>query len=341
MSERIGGDIAIVGAGAFGTALATVIARSRQALVLLVGRNAVQVAAINDRHRNEKALPGILLPGAIRATVNPEQVNVARRVLLAVPAQAQGDTVRLIRPHLAEGAELIICAKGMERTSRRFLSDVVAEAAPGHPVSVLSGPGFANDIARGLPTAMTIANRDARIAERSALVLSGDSFRLYASADVAGVEIGGALKNVLAIACGIVAGARLGQSARAALIARGLAELTRFAAVHGGRVETISGLSGLGDLVLTATSDQSRNYRYGMSLGEGARPAELNEPGKPLCEGAFTASVAAGVARARGVDMPITQAVAAIVEESITVGEAVSALMSRPLRPEGMDRSEP
>lgn len=325
---------AIVGAGAFGTALASVMARNG-APVLLLGRNTGQVAAIRAQHRNEKALPGVMLPEAVRPETDPALLGTAKRVLLAVPAQAQGEMARAIAPHLAPDAELVVCGKGIEQGTKRFLSQVVAEAAPGRSVSVLSGPGFAVDIARGLPTAMTIANRDEHRATASAMALATETFRLYASADVAGVEIGGALKNVLAIACGIVEGAALGHSARAALIARGLAELTRFAVAHGARAETMAGLSGLGDLVLTGTSDQSRNFRYGAALGRGASPSELQQPGQPLFEGAFTAAVAAEIASARGIDMPITTAVAAIVDGRTSVAEAVMALMSRPLRPEG------
>jgi glycerol-3-phosphate dehydrogenase (NAD(P)+) len=325
---------AIVGAGAFGTALACVLARGGAGKVTLYGRDTAQMDAIAKTGRNDKSLPGVELPGAVEPTASRDALAYADRILLAVPAQAQREALESLKPHLSPSSELVICAKGIERQSARFLSNVVAEAMPGHAVSVLSGPGFAADIAGGLPTAMTLANAEMAAAEATAAALSSESFRLYASDDVTGVEIGGALKNVLAIAAGIVEGAALGQSARAALIARGLAELTRFALAHGARAETVSGLSGLGDLVLTATSSQSRNFRYGVALGKGASARDLARPGEPLSEGAFTAAVAARIAKEKAIEMPITLAVAAVIDGEIDVKEAVSMLMRRPLRSE-------
>lgn len=328
------GRTAIVGAGAFGTALACVLARGSTRNVTLYGRDAAQMDAIVETRRNDKNLSGVELPETVEPTADAGALGGAGRILLAVPAQAQRAALEGLKPHLACCCELVICAKGIERQSGRFLSKVVAGAMPGHPVSVLSGPGFAADIARGLPTAMTLANTDMAAAEATAAALSSDTFRLYASDDVTGVEIGGALKNVLAIAAGIVEGAALGQSARAALIARGLAEMSRFALAHGARAETVSGLSGLGDLVLTATSSQSRNFRYGVALGKGASARDLARPGEPLSEGAFTAAVAARIAGEKAIDMPITLAVAAVIDGEIDVGQAVAMLMRRPLRNE-------
>ncbi|WP_099866993.1 NAD(P)H-dependent glycerol-3-phosphate dehydrogenase [Pararhizobium haloflavum] len=326
--------IAVIGAGAFGTALACVIARSRKEPVTLLARDPLHAETMRSTQRNEKALPGIKLPEHVIATADPDHLTGARRILLAVPSQAQAEVTARVMQSISGDAEFVICAKGLERTSEDTLSHVVGATAPGHPVTILSGPGFAADIARGLPTAMTVANTNRQRAEQTAAVLSGDTFRLYATDDVTGVELGGALKNVLAIASGITEGAALGQSARAALIARGLAEMTRFAVAHGARAETMSGLAGLGDLVLTATSTQSRNYRYGVALGRGARPADLMRPGEPLSEGAFTAAVAATIARRRAIDMPITTTVADIVDGRLTIGDAVAALMRRPLRHE-------
>ncbi len=327
-------SVAIVGAGAFGTALAIVIAKERPAPLILLSRDADTVDRILKTRRNERSLPGMDLPESVHPTTDPGSLRQARHVLLAVPAQSQSETAARVAPHLAPEAELVICAKGIEQATGRFLSEAVAEAAPGHPISCLSGPGFAADIARGLPTAMTLAADDLARAEATAAALSGAQFRLYASDDPIGVQTGGALKNVLAIACGIVEGAGLGQSARAALIARGLAELSRFAVAAGGRAETTSGLSGLGDLVLTGTSEQSRNYRFGVSLGWGRPLSDLIAPGAPLSEGAYTATVAASRAETFRISMPITQAVALILAGRLDVPQAIEALMSRPLTTE-------
>ncbi len=323
-------DIAIIGAGAFGTALASVIAR-RGTPVALLGRDGTAMAAIQTGRINEKALPDIALPAALTATADPACLAVAGTVLLAVPSQNIREATRSYRQHLRAGATLVICAKGIEQSSGLFLADVVAQEAGEAAVAVLSGPGFAGDIARGLPTAMTLACAASGSAERLTRQLSGDMFRLYASTDVTGVEIGGALKNVLAIACGIIEGRGLGESARAALIARGLAELGRFSTAHGGRPETIAGLSGLGDLVLTATSHQSRNMRFGLALGRGTAPASLMTPDAPLSEGAFTATIAAKISRDRRIDMPITECVAQILDGALSIDDAIDALMNRPL----------
>ncbi|WP_407946705.1 NAD(P)H-dependent glycerol-3-phosphate dehydrogenase [Pararhizobium mangrovi] len=328
------GTIAVVGAGAFGTALATVVARhGRQ--VLLVARDGERAAAMERERENAGYLPGVALPQTLRPTADPATIETADAVLLAVPSQAQRATARTLAGHLKAQAPLVVCAKGFEKETGRLLTGVVAEEAPDHPVAVLSGPGFAADIAAGLPTAMTLAAGTLAEAEALSAALSGHHFRLYAGADPIGVQVGGALKNVLAIACGIVEGARLGESARAALIARGLAEITRLAVTDGARAETLAGLSGLGDLVLTATSRQSRNLRFGIALGQGAAPADLTGPGAALAEGAFTAAAAARLARERGIAMPITDAVSAIIAGRLTVAEALEALMQRPLTNEG------
>src|SRR5690606_28006892 len=245
-----------------------------------------------------------------------------------MPSQAQRESARFLAERLAPDAAVIVCAKGMEKATGRLLTDVVEEELPGHEIAVLSGPGFAADIARGLPTAMVVAAPTEMAAARLAEALSGPTFRLYPSADRIGVQLGGALKNVLAIACGIVEGAGLGDSARAALISRGLAELGRFVAAHGGEAATVAGLSGLGDLVLTGTSHQSRNLRFGIALGRsGAADGASGE----LVEGAFAAGVASRVAAEKGVDMPITDAVAAMVDGSLDVKTAIGQLMTRPI----------
>ena len=326
-------NIAVLGAGAFGTALAAVAAGEGDP-VLLVGRDADRMQAIERNRINERSLPGVTLPKSLTATAKADVLLQADIVLLGMPAQALRDALETYGGMLSQKASLVICAKGIERSSGQFLADVVEEVLPGRTVAVLSGPGFAADIARGLPTAMTIASEDLAAAEHLAGQISRGTFRLYASDDVIGVETGGALKNVLAIACGIVEGRGLGESARAALIARGLAELMRFAKAHGGKARTISGLSGLGDLVLTATSHQSRNLRFGLALGQGRPLDEVMAPGAPLSEGAFTASVAATISAQKQIEMPITRAVAAILDGKLGIEDAVSALMTRPLKSE-------
>ena len=322
--------IAVVGAGAFGTALASVAATSGGE-VTLIGRNADAVAAIQASRRNEKVLPGIDLPETLLFSADSEAVRGAGIVLFAMPSQAQREAARALAPLLAPGTAVVICAKGMEKGTGRLLTEVLEEELPGREIAVLSGPGFAADIARGLPTAMVIAARTAEIGAALAQALSGPTFRLYPSTDRIGVQLGGALKNVLAIACGIVEGAGLGDSARAALISRGLAELSRFVAAHGGEGITVTGLSGLGDLVLTGTSHQSRNLRFGIALGREGNAAGWSGD---LVEGAFAASVASGVAADKGIDMPITDAVARIIDGTLDVKTAIGQLMTRPITQE-------
>jgi glycerol-3-phosphate dehydrogenase (NAD(P)+) len=260
---------------------------------------------------------------------DPEVLKDADIVLFAMPSQAHREAARHYGPSLSAHAIIVTCAKGIERDTGELLTTVLEEELPDHRVAVLSGPGFAADIASGLPTAMTIAAADIDTATGLAETLSGKTFRLYASDDRIGVQLGGALKNVLAIACGIVEGSALGDSARAALISRGLAEMSRLVAVLGGSAETVSGLSGLGDLVLTATSHQSRNLRFGIALARG----EATQGGQ-LVEGAFAASVAARLAREHGIEMPITEAVAAIIDGKLDTRTAMELLMTRPIRNE-------
>jgi glycerol-3-phosphate dehydrogenase (NAD(P)+) len=248
-----------------------------------------------------------------------------------MPSQAQADAARQYSPYLAKDAVVVTCAKGIEKTTGDLLTDMLAGALPGHAIAVLSGPGFAADIAKGLPTAMVVAAENAEIAERLAQAISGRTFRLYPSSDRIGVQLGGALKNVLAIACGIVEGAGIGDSARAALIARGLAEMSRFVAAKGGQADTVSGLSGLGDLVLTATSHQSRNLRFGIALGRG----ETRDPSHgELVEGAFAAAVVSRLAKSLDIDMPVTDAVSAIIEGKLGIAAAIDQLMTRPITTE-------
>ncbi|EPE95816.1 NAD(P)H-dependent glycerol-3-phosphate dehydrogenase [Rhizobium grahamii] len=327
MSEKI----AVIGAGAFGTALAAVIALTERNAVTLVGRDPELIADLKAEHRHDAALPGIALPESLGFSAEPDAISDADIVLFAMPSQAQADAARQYRPYLASNAVVVTCAKGIERATGNLLTDMLEREIPGHPVAVLSGPGFAADIAKGLPTAMAIAASDMDVAERLAHAISGRTFRLYASSDRIGVQLGGALKNVLAIACGIVEGAGIGDSARAALIARGLAEMSRFVVAKGGQADTVPGLSGLGDLVLTATSHQSRNLRFGIALGRG----ETVDPSHgELVEGAFAAAVASRLAQSLGVSMPITDAVSAIIEGKLGIAEAIDQLMTRPITTE-------
>jgi len=324
------GPIAVVGAGAWGTALANAAALAGNE-VTLWSRDAGAAARMQASRDNAASLPGVALHVSVSVTAAAEDIAGAGAVLLVVPAQAiRAATAAL--PPLASGVPLVICAKGIERGSRSFLSDVVAETRPGAAVAVLSGPSFAADVARGLPTAVALSARDGAVAEGLAAALTGPTFRVYHGTDVRGVEIGGAAKNVLAIACGAVSGRGLGESARAALTARGFAELMRFAAACGARPETLMGLSGLGDVVLSCASAQSRNFAFGERLGRGVPAAEA--AGGKLVEGAFTAGVLVALARAKGVEMPVAEAVEAILSGHLGIDAAVEALMGRPVKAE-------
>ncbi|WP_446737887.1 NAD(P)H-dependent glycerol-3-phosphate dehydrogenase [Rhizobium sp. CFBP 13726] len=323
--------IVVIGAGAFGTALAAVIALEGRHPVTLIGRNTGLMADLRNDRVHDAALPGVTLPDALEFSAEPDAISDASIVLFAMPSQAQSDAARYYGPYLAKDAAVVTCAKGIDRVSGLLLTDVLEASLPSHAIAVLSGPGFAFDMARGLPTAMALAAEDQLLAERLATVLSSRTFRLYASSDRIGVQLGGAMKNVLAIACGIVEGAGLGDSARAALISRGLAEMSRLVEAMGGKADTVRGLSGLGDLVLTGTSHQSRNLRFGISLGQG-QPASASSG--PLVEGAFAASVAAQLAQTHSVDLPVTEAVAAIIDGRLGVADAMERLMTRPITTE-------
>ena len=325
--------VAIAGAGAFGTALAVVADRAGRKVTLLA-RDANAAQAMQELRENTRHLPGVELPRSIEVTADPSGIAYADVMLLAAPAQSTRDLLAKLAPQIRDRIPVIAAAKGIEQGSGKLQTEIIAEMLPAVRPAALSGPGFADEIARGLPTAVTIAAADLPLAHALAVALATDAFRPYASDDLVGVELGGAVKNVLAIAAGIVAGRVLGESARAALIARGLAEMMRLGAALGARPETFMGLSGLGDLVLTATSRHSRNLAFGMALGEGQRPADLLAAGMPLAEGAHTATVAAELAKQRRVDMPITAAVAAIIAGRLGVEAAIEGLVSRPLKSE-------
>ncbi len=323
--------IAVVGAGAWGTALANAAGLAGRD-VLLWDRHAGHVAALAATRTNARRLPGVALHGNVAPTASLAALAEAKVVLLVVPAQAVREGGEALASVMRPGVPVIVCAKGIERASDLFMSEVVAQTMPRAEPLVLSGPGFAADVARGLPTAVTLAGHDGQLAAALAGLLSGPAFRIYHGTDMRGVEIGGAAKNVLAIACGIVAGRGLGESARAALVARGFAELMRFAGAYGAKPETLMGLSGLGDLVLTCASSQSRNFAFGEALGRGIPVAEA--AGGRLVEGAFTAPALIDKARERGVEMPVAEAVNAVLGGSLGIDAAVDALMSRPLKAE-------
>jgi glycerol-3-phosphate dehydrogenase (NAD(P)+) len=323
--------IGVVGAGAWGTALALAAARAGRDVVL-VARNAGEAAAIAST-RESKRLPGCPLPRTIRIGSDPADLRACGAVLLVTPAQTVGDVVARVAPALAPGASIVLCAKGIERATGRFLSAIVADRVGAARTAILSGPSFAADVGRGLPTAVTLAHPHQGVGAAIAAALASPTFRPYRSDDVTGVEIGGALKNVFAIAAGVVAGLGLGESARAAMIARGFAELARVGTALGARAETFAGLSGLGDLVLTATSTQSRNLRFGLALGAGEAPA-VARAAIGTVEGAETALAARDLGRRLGVDTPIIAAVAAVVSGETAAADAVAALLARPLRSE-------
>ncbi|MEX4005706.1 NAD(P)H-dependent glycerol-3-phosphate dehydrogenase [Neoaquamicrobium sediminum] len=325
--------IAVLGGGAWGTALAATMVRAGNATALWA-RDAEIVASLNQRRENPRYLPDIVLEAGIQATEGLEEALADTDCVLAVvPAQAMRGLLVSLADRLRPGVPIVLCAKGIERESGLLLSQIAAELLPHTPIAALSGPSFATDVARGLPTAVTVAAADPQLASSLALLLSAPAFRCYSSADLTGVEVGGALKNVLAIAAGAVSGAGLGASAQAAMVTRGFVELRRVGAAFGAEAETLMGLSGLGDLILTCGSPQSRNFSYGLALGRGE-----SLEGRPLAEGASTAGIAARIAREKGVDAPIIEAVDRILRGKASIAEAVAALLSRPLKSEQEQR---
>ena len=323
-------NFGVVGGGAWGTALAQLLAADG-APVRLWAREAEVVDAINTEHRNPLFLAAIALSPSLTATADLAEMASLDALLIVVPVPY----LRAVLADLPPGdAPLIFCSKGMEAGSFAFPIDMARDLAPLRPHAVLSGPTFAHEVAAGLPTAITVA-ADAEIAGTLAQALARPHFRPYVSTDMIGAEIGGAVKNILAIACGIVDGAGLGLNARAALISRGFAEMTRFGLARGAQAETLAGLAGLGDLVLTCTSSNSRNFALGQGLGRGETVETLMADRRTVAEGAFSAPVVAAAAHADGIDMPITDTVARLVAGEVRVTDAIQALLSRPLRPEG------
>jgi len=322
--------IAVIGAGAWGSALALTCLRAGRKVTLWEpdAANAAQLAT----KRESLFLPGVPIDEGIALAGDLAAAAGAPAILLVVPAQAVRAVARSLAPLIAERTPLIVCAKGIERGTKKFMTEVVAECAPGAVPAILSGPSFAADVARGMPTAVTLAAGEDKLAGELARTIGSASFRPYHSADVRGVEIGGAAKNVLAIAAGVVVGRGLGASAAAALTTRGFAELVRFGKAYGAKAETLMGLSGLGDLILTCSSPQSRNFTFGVNLGRGQKPETIHAG---LAEGVFTASVLVEMARERAVDMPISSAVVALLDGKMTVDAAIESLLTRPFKAEG------
>jgi glycerol-3-phosphate dehydrogenase (NAD(P)+) len=321
--------IAVLGGGAWGTALASSARRAGNS-VRIWARDLETVEAINERRENHRYLPGMKLAEGIVATTSLAHATAAADIVLAAtPAQSLRDMLSSAAGKVAADVPVVLCAKGIERDTGRLLSAVAEEILPENPIAALSGPSFATDVARGLPTAVVVAARDGDLAAELAAHLSAPQFRCYSSDDLTGVEIGGALKNVLAIGAGAVVGSGLGASAQAAMVTRGFVELRRIGAAFGAQPETLMGLSGLGDLVLTCGSGQSRNFAYGLALGKGE-----NLAGRPLAEGVATAAIAATIARDRDIEAPIVDAVDRILAGEIAIKDAVAELMSRPLKSE-------
>ncbi len=319
-------NISVLGGGAWGTALALTCARAGRSVTLW------ELDATNAEHLANKGesrfLPGVKLDDTIKITRALGEAARADAVLVVVPAQAMRSVMKSLAQTIAAGTPVIACAKGIEHGTHKFMTEIIAECAPKAVPAILSGPSFAADVARGKPTAVTVAAADDAMARGLAHAINAGTFRLYHSTDVRGVEIGGAAKNVLAIAAGIVTGRGLGASAAAALTTRGFAELVRFAKAYGAKPETMMGLSGLGDLILTCSSPQSRNFSFGVALGKNEKP------GEKLAEGAFTAPVLLEMAAEKKIEMPIAAAVAALLAKTLTVDEAIGSLLTRPIKAE-------
>jgi glycerol-3-phosphate dehydrogenase (NAD(P)+) len=325
--------VTILGAGAWGTALAQVAAAAGRG-VTIWAREPEVVEGINQAQENPLFLPGVRLNPVIRAVADLEEAAESDAILAVPPAQHMRSTLKALKPHLEPGAPIVLCAKGVERGTLALMTDVLAEEIPEATPAVLSGPGFAKDVARGLPTATTIASPDQALAQRIVATIGLPTFRPYVADDLVGAEIGGAVKNVIAIACGVAEGRKLGDGARAALITRGFAELTRLGLAMGAKAETLSGLCGLGDLVLTCVSLTSRNTSLGAALGEGRKLADVMAERRSVAEGMESAPAVVALAARHKVDMPICAAVDAIVAERISIDEAITALLSRPFKAE-------
>ena len=324
----------MVGAGAWGTALAVAAAEAGRD-VILWGREPEVVAAINKHRENTLFLPDVSLP-PLKATSTLSDLATCHMLLMVVPTQFMAATLRGLSPHLASGAPVVLCSKGIEQGTLHLTTDILA-AEMAHAIpAVLSGPSFAADVAAGLPTAVTLAVKNADLGSQLVNAIGQPTFRPYLSDDLMGAQIGGAVKNVLAIACGIVEGKKFGPSARAALTARGFTEMTRLAVAMGAKQETLSGLSGLGDLILTCNSTNSRNMSLGKALGEGESLSGILASRNSIAEGYYTASAVRSLAQKHGVEMPICDAVAEIADQTKSVDQAITDLLNRPFKQEGL-----
>ena len=327
--QRIG----VIGGGAWGTSLALLAHRAGRS-VALWAREPEVVEAVNRDHRNETYLPGVALDAGIRGVFGLDEAIDADAVIVAVPAQHLRPTLAAVATAWPAGVPAVICAKGIERGTCALMSEVVEEALPGVPLAVLSGPSFAAEVARELPTAVALAAAEASLRADLPAALSTPHFRIYSTDDVVGAELGGAVKNVLAIACGIVRGRRLGDNGRAALITRGLAETARLAAAKGARAETLMGLSGIGDLVLTCSAMRSRNFSLGAALGRGIALRQIMDARISVAEGVHSAEAVCALARRLDVDMPICRAVDDVLNHGADIDATIAALLARPPRAE-------
>lgn len=325
--------IGVIGAGAWGTALAQSAAQAGRSVKIWAFEPEV-VEAINTAHENTVFLPGAPLNPSITASSDPSDLSDCDAFLMVAPAQHARGILTRFSPHIAKGAPVLLCAKGFERESLALMTDVLRETVPHAIPAVLSGPSFAIDVAKGLPTAVTLACENQGMGEALMEAVGSQTFRPYWSGDLVGAEVGGSVKNVLAIAAGIVEGRGLGKSAHAALIARGFAEMTRLGLALGAKRETLTGLCGLGDLVLTCSSPQSRNMSCGLALGQGQTLESVLGARKAVTEGVATAPAVVALAKTQGVDMPICAAVDAVLAGRISVDDAIQALLNRPFGPE-------
>jgi glycerol-3-phosphate dehydrogenase (NAD(P)+) len=325
--------VGVIGAGAWGTALAQVCCRAGLE-VALWAREAEVAQSIRDVRQNTLFLPGVALDPALKVTGDLADLAEADMILAVPPAQHVRATLSAFAPHARAGLPVVLCAKGVEQGTLKLMTEVLAEVIPAAVPAVLSGPSFAGEVAQGLPTAVTLACADRACADRLAHALATPTFRPYLSTDLIGAEAGGAVKNVLAIACGVVEGKGLGRSAHAALITRGFAELTRLAVALGAQAETLAGLCGLGDLVLTCSSPQSRNMSVGLALGHGESLQQALSGKLSVAEGVASAPAVRELARKLGVETPICEAVAAVLADEIDIDTAILGLLSRPLRAE-------
>jgi glycerol-3-phosphate dehydrogenase (NAD(P)+) len=325
--------VGVLGAGAWGTALAAVAARAGRRVTLWCRRRD-QAVGISARRENADYLPGIALAAAIRATAEMRELASCDAVFAAAPAQHTRAVLNAFAIHAPRDLPVVLCSKGLERGSLKLMSDVLTEELPSARAAVLSGPGFANDVAQALPAATTLACADVGLGRALMTAIGQASFRPYLTDDLVGAQIGGAVKNVLAIACGIVEGRRLGKSAHAALLTRGFTEVVRLSAALGGKPETLQGLCGFGDLVLTCTTSQSRNMSLGFALGQGRLLRHVLSERRTVTEGVHTASAVMTLADRHVVDMPICRAVAEIIAERLSIDVAIEALLNRPFKVE-------